>query len=226
MSITKDTLSFLRELDSNNNKEWFTENKHLYTKAHENVVAFTEKLLNEVSKIDHIVPKSPKRTLFRIYRDVRFSKDKTPHKNYFSGSITRATAALRGGYYFSIQPGQSFVGGGFYQPNKEDLARIRYELAHNADPFRKVINQKAFKTYFGEMLGDQVKTAPKGYKKDDPNIDLLRFKSMYFMHGFNDKEVTSKDFEQKMIDGFKKIRPFFDLMSDVLTTDKNGVSII
>ncbi len=225
--IAKETLSFLKDLAKNNNKPWFADQKARYIIAHENMISFADDLKKEMSKHDQIVDQTGKKILFRIYRDVRFSKDKTPYKNGFSGQLKRDTARLRGGYYFAIQPnGQTFIGGGFWKPDSKDLARIRHEIAHDTEAFRDVFKNDKLLERFGSLQGDQVKTAPKGYKKDDPAIDLLRYKSYFFAKNYSDKEVLSGGFLDSVVEDYISLRPWFDLMSDVLTTDINGVSLI
>ncbi len=215
--------TFLKKLEKNNNRDWFAENKKEYVAAHENFKAFANNLLESMQKQDHI----ENMKLFRIYRDVRFSKNKDPYKTNFAGGFSRATRALRGGYYFHLQPGgRSMMGAGFWQPEPSDLKRIREEIAADAAPLRKIINSASFKKHFGKLEGDQVKTAPKGYSKDHPDIDLLRYKSFLVSHQFTDKEVTSPGFDKELLKYFKATRPFFDYMSEVLTTDANGVSLI
>ena len=215
--------TFLKKLEKNNNRDWFAENKSLYVAAHENFKAFANELHEAMKKQDQI----EKMKVFRIYRDVRFSKNKDPYKTHFAGSFSRATKALRGGYYFHFQPGErSFMGSGFWQPEPNDLKRIREEIAMDAAPLRKILNSASFKKHFGKLEGSQVKTAPKGYPKDHPDIDLLRYKSFIVTHRFTDEEVTAPDFVQELLKYFKATRPFFDYMSEVLTTDLNGVSLI
>lgn len=224
--ITKTTLQFLKELKQNNNRDWFEENKKRYQSSHEEVANFAEAVLQELNKFDSIETISGKKSLFRIYKDIRFSKDKTPYKTNRSGSYRRAGEDRRGGYYFSIEPGNTMIGGGFYQPNSDDLLHIRKQIELDATPLRKVIQSKKFKDYFGELLGEQVKTAPRGFEKNDPNIDLLRHKSFYIMHPFTDKEVLSADFSQKVAEGYKNVLPFFDAMTSYLTTNLNGESLL
>jgi uncharacterized protein (TIGR02453 family) len=118
------------------------------------------------------------------------------------------------------------IGGGFWQPEPKDLKRIREEIAMDAAPLRKILNSASFKKHFGKLEGEQVKTAPKGYSKDHPDIDLLRYKSLIVSHHFTDQEVTSPGFDKEILKYFKALRPFFDYMSEVLTTDVNGVSMI
>jgi len=223
-SIDKSNLTFLRAIAKNNNREWFAENKAKYTDALENTKAFVEAVKLGLEKTDEI----EKAKLFRIYKDVRFSKDKTPYKSHWSCSFTRAGARLRGGYYLQIKPGgDSMVGGGFYNPNPKDLKRIREEFKQDeGKAITKIVNRKKFQETFGDMLGDKVKTSPRGYSEDDPAIDWLRHKSFYVMKKYKDSDVTDPNFAKEVVATFKVIRPWFDYMSEVLTTDVNGVSLV
>ena len=220
-SIPKSTLDFLKDIKKNNNRDWFTANKPRYQEEHGRFKEFAEALVAEMGKYDEIETHK----VYRIYRDVRFSKDKTPYKVNFSGHMVRATKWKRGGYYFHVEPGASMIGGGFWNPNSPDLKRIRQEIAADDTPLREILADKNFKKTFGTLDGAQVKSAPKGYKKDHPAIDLLRYKQFLLGRNFSDQEITSKDFVKKMVETFRHMRPFFDYMSDVLTTDANGVRI-
>ncbi len=220
--ITKQSLSFLKKLEENNDREWFTENKPEFKSHETDVKGFYAGVMENLEKHDKI----EKMKMFRIYRDVRFSKDKRPYKSHFAGSFARAGARLRGGYYVHIKPGESFIATGFWDPNKEDLLRIRKEFEFDAAEIRKVINEKSFKKVWGELVGDELKTAPKGFDKEDPNIDLIRRKQYIFVRKFSDKEILTKGFAKIIDDSFRVIRPYFDLMSDILTTNLNGESFI
>ncbi len=224
--IENSTAQFLKKLANNNNRDWFTENKAAYEKARENMSEFLDEVILKLNEHDVIETPNGKKSLFRIYRDVRFSKDKTPYKSNFAAGFKRAGAERRGGYYFHFQPGNVMLGVGFWAPNKEDLARIRYDISEFHEDWREVLKNKNVKSSFGEMIGEQLKTAPKGYEKDHPAVDLLRYKQFIFKKEFTDAEALSPDFADKVNDAFKGIRPFFDYMSNVLTTDKNGESIL
>ncbi|MEQ9308176.1 MAG: DUF2461 domain-containing protein [Balneolaceae bacterium] len=220
-TIQLSTYQFLEVLKENNNRDWFTENKSVYQKAHANLADFMEGLIVEMKKIDNIENESGKKSLFRIYRDVRFSQNKDPYKTHFGASLTRATRWLRGGYYIHFEPGNTFIACGFWQPNKDDLKLIRDELAHNATRLRTILEEPNFKKEFGELKGDALKTAPRGFDKEHPNIDLIRYKSFYFEHAFKDEEALSEDFVFEVTKTFLAIRPFFDYMSEVLTRPFN-----
>jgi uncharacterized protein (TIGR02453 family) len=181
--------------------------------------------LHELNKHDVIETPSGKKSVHRIYRDIRFSKDKTPYKTNWSGNFKRATKYRRGGYYFQLEPGNSFLAGGFWAPNPLDLKRIRDEIVFDDKPLRKILKSKAFMSTFGALHGEQVKTAPKGYEAGHEAIDLLRYKQFLLIRKFSDKEVLSDQFLQQASQTFKNMRPFFDYMSEVLTTDTNGLEI-
>ncbi len=222
MKIQPSSLQFLRDLSANNNREWFQANKARYDAALDNMKQFAKAVEDALGESDHLESAS----LFRIYRDVRFSKDKSPYKNNFGLGISRASKRLRGGYYLQVEPGNSFVGGGFWQPDTADLKRIRAEFALDDQPIREIIVEKTFQKYFGELQGDELKTAPQGYEKDHPAIDLLRKKSFVVKRSFTDDEVTDDQFLQEVIHSFRAMRPYFDYMSMVLTTNLNGESIL
>jgi len=220
--ISSAALKFLKQLDKNNNRDWFTEHKSVFKKHEAQVKGFYQRIFERLSQHDEIEHMK----MFRIYRDVRFSKDKTPYKAHFAGSFSRAGASRRGGYYLCIKPGETFVATGFWNPNKEDLMRIRKEFELDAEEFREVISEPEFKSIWGELQGDAVKTAPKGFHKAHPNIDLIRKKQFIFVRNFTDKEVLSKSFANEVNRSFKAIRPYFNLMSSILTTNLNGESLI
>lgn len=220
-TLSRSIFTFLNKLQKNNNRPWFNEHKEEYLVEDAHFKAFANHLLNEMTQYDNI---ESMRT-YRIYRDVRFSKDKTPYKNNFAGGMKRATKWLRGSYYFHIQPGASMVGGGFWGPNSADLKRIRTEIAADAEPLRTILADATFIETFGSMQGQQLKTSPRDYPKDHPNVDLLRYKQFLLRRHFTDDEVFADDFLPKLVTTFKNMRPFFDFMSDVLTTDANGERI-
>lgn len=216
------TLDFLSDLERNNNREWFAEHKGEYQVAFDQMILFADTLLAEMKKHDHIETESGKKSLFRIYRDVRFSKNKLPYKNNLGGGFQRATKFLRGGYYFQVQPGNCFVAGGFWGPNAADLLHIRKQLSMDPDPLRDVLSSRAFKETFGELQGSQLKTSPKGFDRDDPAIDLLRNKQFVVTRHFEDAEMMSGKAHLTMSEAFVGMRPFLDTMTTFLTTDFNG----
>lgn len=220
--IPEATIVFLKNLKENNNKDWFDTNKSEYQKQLESMVSFADGLLEKLSIHDVIETASGKKSLHIIYRDTRFSKEKIPYKNNWSGGFSRATKERRGGYYFHIEPGNTFVAGGFFGPNTEDLKRVRDEISRDSSELRAILKSKEFKTTFGSLQGEQLKTTPKGFNADDKAIDLLRFKQFILVKKFTDKEVLAPKFTDEVNLAFKNMRPFFDYMSEVLTTDGNG----
>ena len=215
----KSAFEFLKKLSRNNNREWFTEHKSEFDVIVNINKIFFNKVFSDFQEYDDVATIH----IFRIYKDVRFSKDKTPYKINFGAGISRKKPMLSGGYYIHLEPGNSFVGGGFWSPNKEDLFRIRKEFETNDSEIRKIVSNKTFKKYFENLEGeDAVKTAPKGFDKNHPAIDLIKKKQFVVMRKFSDEEVFSNDFQKEIIATFLAMRPFFDYMSDVLTTDLNG----
>lgn len=225
-TIKTESFDFLKKIAKNNDREWFAANKDLYTAAHENIIDFAGALLGEMNKHDQIETASGKQSLYRIYKDVRFSKEKVPYNDYWSGSFRRATKKLRGGYYFHLQPGGSFIAGGFWGPNTEDMQRLRQDMDANPQEWRKLFADKKLASAFGGITGSQLATAPRGFKTDHPAIELLRYKQFILKHTFTDDEVLSHDFAKNASNHFKKMRPFLNFMSDVLTTDANGISLV
>jgi uncharacterized protein (TIGR02453 family) len=220
--MNKIVFDYLKTLERNNNREWFAEHKDQYEEALAEMKVLAEKVYQELTKTDVLETPSGAKSLHRIYRDVRFKKDKTPYKINFSSSFKRATATRRGSYYFHIQPGNSFVAGGFWGPNPEDLKRIRERILIENEDYRAIITSKEFIETFEQVYGEQVKTAPKGFDKEDENIDLVKPKQFILKHDFTDKEVLSPNFHLEIVAIFQKMRPYFDLMSDFLTTNLNG----
>jgi uncharacterized protein (TIGR02453 family) len=216
---------FLKALKKNNHRDWFNDHKEEYVKEQQLVEQFAEALLRELRRHDDIETPTGKKALHRIYRDIRFSNDKTPYKTNWSGNFKRATKYRRGGYYFHLEPGNSYIAGGFWAPNAPDLKRIRDEIAFDAAPLRKILKSKSFTTTFGSLKGEQLKTAPKGFEADHEAIDLLRYKQFLLIRYFTDEEVLSEKFLAAANTTFKNMRPFFDYMSEVLTTDTNGLKL-
>jgi len=221
-AIKKEVLSFFKKLEKNNNREWFELNKPEFKRIEAEVKHFGQQLKEALEATEHI----DRVKLFRVYRDVRFSKDKTPYKTHFGISMHREKPRYRGGYYVHLKPNENFAAVGFWDQNKEDLLRIRKELELDPSEFRELMHESDFKNTWGNLEGEEVKTAPKGFSKEDPNIDLIRKKMFLFRKKFSDKEVLSPNFLEQLTQDFRTVRPFLDYMSSVLTTDLNGVSLL
>lgn len=223
--IPSSNFDFLNSLGKNNNRDWFTVHKDEFLKQQGIIEVIAEDLLAELNIHDLIETPSGKKSMHRIYRDTRFSNDKTPYKTNWSGSFRRATKWRRGGYYFHIEPGNSFVAGGFYGPNAEDLRRIREDISFDPAPLRSILQADQFVQSFGRLQGEQLKTTPKGFAANDEAIDLLRYKQFLLIRNFTDKEVLSNDYVKLVNETFIAMRPFFDYMSVVLTSDGDGVEV-
>lgn len=224
MTIEKTSFQFLKELSENNNREWFTASKNDYLKAQQNAKNVFAEIHTNLQKHDEIEISK----MMRIYRDVRFSNDKTPYKPRFANSFSRLGKELRGGYFINIEPGASFIAGGFWEPTKEDLLRIRQEIAQDASEIRAILSDKIFQQNFGNdfFSFDELKTAPRGFDKNHPDLDLLRKKGFIAQRYFTDAQVLSENFTDEVGASFRALRPFFNLFSDILTTNLNGESLL
>lgn len=222
VQIPSSCFEFLKQLKKNNNRDWFIAHKERYLRELEEVEHFAGALLGEMNKHDVIETPSGKKSMHRIYRDIRFSKDKTPYHTHWGGGFKRATKFRRGSYYFHLSPGNSFAAGGFWGPEPHDLKRIRDEFAFDAQPLRRILKSKHFIATFGSLKGEQLKTAPKGFEADNEAIDLIRYKQFLLIRPFTDKEVCSPGFLKTLNDTFRSMRPFLDYMSEVLSTNVNG----
>jgi uncharacterized protein (TIGR02453 family) len=220
--IPSTVFSFLNDLKENNNRDWFLINKARYQAQYNFVIEFADELLFRMKQVDNIETISGKKSLFRINKDVRFSKDKSPYKLNIGGAFTRATKQLRGGYYFHIEPGNCFLGGGFWAPSPEDLKHIRLQIAADPTPLQSILASKEFIETFGQLEGEQLKSAPKGFNKEHPAIDLINYKQFLLIKKFSDEEVQSENYLETVVTTFQAMRPFFDYMSEILTTDLNG----
>jgi uncharacterized protein (TIGR02453 family) len=220
--IPKDTINFLKELKLNNNRDWFNENKLRFNSIQNGVKEFANEVNESLKKSDDI----EKFKIFRIYRDLRFSKDKTPYKKNIGMAFHRAKPELRGGYYLEISADESFIAVGFWNPNKEDLLRIRKEIEVDGHEFKSVINHNKIKDVWGEIKGQEVKTSPKGFNADHLHVDLIKKKQFIFIKKLKDEEILDENFRKNLVNYFISIRPFFDYMSEILTTNLDGESII
>jgi uncharacterized protein (TIGR02453 family) len=224
MQFEKSTFKYLQALEVNNNRDWFAAEKETYLNAQQNAKEVFADIHLKLQKQDEI----EKSKMMRIYRDVRFSKDKTPYKVHFANSYARLGKDLRGGYFLRIRPGASFLAGGFWEPSKEDLFRIRKEIELDASEIKEVLEEKNFKKYFGGKFDSfsELKTAPRGFDKEHPDVALLRKKGFIASRSFTDEEVLSRGFADEVTKSFKAMRPFFNLFSDILTTNLNGESVL
>lgn len=206
----KGVFNFLKELSKHNNREWFADNKKAYENARDEFELFIADVIAQPGKWDKdILTLNPKDCIYRIYRDVRFSKDKTPYKLNFSGLISKDGRKAQGAInYIQVQPSQSFSAGGIYMPESSQLKAIRQEIDYNLADFEKVLNQKDFKENFGSLSEEwKLKTSPKDYSEDNPAIEYLRLKSFVAIKNYTDKEVLDKDFYKEVANSFKILTP-------------------
>ncbi len=213
-------LKFLKALAKNNDREWFEKNKPTYLAAKDLFDGFLTDLLQEMARFDPgLRSLNPKKLAFRIYRDVRFSKDKRPYKvNMGAGFSPGGKMLQEPGYYLHIEPGnKSFIAGGFYMPDATNLAKIRQEIDYSFKGFNRIFMDKKFKSWFKKLDDfDKLKTAPKGYPKDHAHLDILKHKSYIVSHPFTDKEVADKNFLKKVTEGFKALKPLNDFLSEAV----------
>ncbi|SDB38308.1 TIGR02453 family protein [Flavobacteriaceae bacterium MAR_2010_188] len=221
--VKPENLEFLKLLSDNNDRDWFAEQKKDFKQQENHLKKFFLEIFNRLNIHDQLDTSK----VFRIYRDVRFSKNKLPYKTHFAASYHRVKPDLRGGYYVHIEPNdKSFLATGFWNPEKEDLFRIRKELEMDAKDFRTIIGEKDFRKIWGDLQGEELKSAPRDFDKDHVNIDLIRKKQFVFRKSYTDKEVLSETFLDEVVASFQSIRPYFNYMSEVLTTNLNGESTI
>ncbi len=207
--ISKDSFRFLEQLKLNNNKPWFEKNRPVYERARAEYLTFITKLVAGIRQIEWIPDREPAKYVLRIYRDIRFSKDKTPYKSHFSSIIERGPENRKCPLYLQIQPGRSLMGGGIWDPPTEILKKIRQEIDYNSAALKKIIHSKEFIKYFGKISGSRLARPPKGYEADNPNIELLKFKQLYVERNFDDDLVLSKQLIPEILKSYKAALPFF-----------------
>ncbi|UOU98417.1 DUF2461 domain-containing protein [Chryseobacterium daecheongense] len=214
-TLSSKTFDFLKKLTQNNNREWFTENKNLYTDAQENVIDFLEDLIKEMGGFDEELSKiDAKKSLFRIYRDTRFSKGKSPYKTNFGASLGMGKGSQKGGYYLHLEPKKSFLAGGIYMPESSVLKEVRKEISLYGENFLKILNQKDFKKYFPELdQDDKLKKVPQGFEKEDPMAEYLKLKNFIVVYNLKDEEVLDKNAVKNLAKIFKLMKPLNDFLN-------------
>ncbi|GAB0155245.1 DUF2461 domain-containing protein [Chryseobacterium sp. Alg-005] len=214
-TLSPKTFEFLKKLTKNNSREWFNENKSLYTESQENVVEFLEDLIKEMAGFDEELSKiDAKKSLFRIYRDTRFAKDKSPYKTNFGASLGMGKGSQKGGYYLHLEPGKSFIAGGIYMPEPAVLKEVRKEISLYGDDFLNILNQKEFKKHFPELdQDDKLKKVPQGFEKEDPMAEYLKLKSFIVVYYLKDEEVQDKNAVKNLAKIFKLMKPLNDFLN-------------
>jgi len=212
------TVKFLKDLTKNNNRDWFEENRNSFEAAKKDFESFIEIVLKKYSpRDDDITTLKAKECLFRINRDVRFAKDKSPYKNNMGASISRGgKKSLFAGYYFHCQPGKSFAGGGVWMPEAQETKKIRQEVDYCLGEFKSILGSKKFKSVYGELERSEeyaLVNIPKGYEKDNPAAEYLKLKSWIAMRPLTDAELTSKALEKIVLEAFDTLRPLVKFLN-------------
>jgi uncharacterized protein (TIGR02453 family) len=219
-SIHKSTLSFLSDLSKNNNKEWFGLNRSRYDAAKSNFEIFIQEIIDRIAAEDIILKGLEAKTcMFRINRDIRFSHDKSIYKTHFGAFIVKGGRNNRdkhAGYYIHLEPGNSMIAGGAYMPPSPYLSSIREKIDEQGDLLIKIINDKKFIKNFGKLEGEKLSGAPRGFKKDNPYIELLKMKSFFVMRNISDKEILSERSVDLIVSGSLAMKPLNDFLNDLL----------
>lgn len=221
--LTQHTLQFLINLDQNNNREWFHANRSDYEKTKEEFEALCQNILSGLALIqDNLLHTKVKDCIFRINRDVRFSKDKSPYKKNISAAFGQGGRhSEKVDFYLHIQPNGSFLGGGMWSPTTNQLANFRQEIDYSPQKIKGIIENKDFRAYFNEIEGEKLKTSPKGYASDHVDIELLKHKQLFFMHRYSDDEILSQNFAQEVIKGCQTLKPYLDYVNHVFFNEHN-----
>jgi uncharacterized protein (TIGR02453 family) len=214
-TIKKETLQFLKDLKLHNDRDWFNKNKETFISANDNFIQFVQGLIDEVARFDKTVAGlDAKDAVFRIYRDIRFSKDKSPYKTFFGAHLKgREKNCGIAGYYFHFEPGNSFLAGGVHMAEPQNLKAIREEISDNGKTFLKIIKDKSFKDNF-RIEGEKLSKIPRGFDKEDPMSDYLKYKELMIHHSVHDKQVLSEDFAAYCSKIFKAMVPFNKFVND------------
>lgn len=221
--ISSKVFDFLKLIEKNNNREWFNDNKDLFLEAQSGLQNFTEELIAEMGKFDETILKlDAKRSLLRIYRDTRFSKDKTPYKTYFGASLGMGKMNSKAGFYLHVEPGKSFLGSGIYLPDSPILKEIRKEISVFKDDFLKAITDKDFKKYYGELDQEhKLKNVPQGFEKEDPMGEYLKLKSFIGVHNMTNKDLMEKNTVKNISKIFEAAKPLNDFLDTSISNLKN-----
>lgn len=216
----KDLLTFLTELSVNNNKEWMDENRKWFEQERASFLEIVAKILAELSKAEPGFSElRPKDCVFRQNRDIRFSANKAPYKTNMAAYFSIGGKKAEGpGYYLHLQPGESFVGGGIWMPQAPVLKKIRQEIDYSGQELKQILLTPEIKDAFGEMRGEKLKTSPKGFEKEHPYIEFLRYKSFILSHPITDKEIRSGEYVSRALEAFGRMRPFQDFLARAIST--------
>lgn len=211
-------IQFLNDLKKNNNREWFTENKAYYQQAKDAFDHFIEHLIPEVFRIDPVIGSlTAKETTFRIFRDIRFSKDKTPYKTHFGAFMAPGgRKSEKAGYYLHVSPDESFIGGGAHKPGGPELKKIRSEIYYNYPEFAKLTGAPAFRKVLGEVSGERLSRPPQGFPADFEGIEALKYKSYTVFQTVDNAQVLDPGFDKHILDVFRTMSPFIKFLNRAL----------
>ncbi len=212
-------LNFLNQLSENNTREWFAANKPHYDAAKADFETITARFIKEITVFDaDIRGLQPRDCIFRIFRDVRFGKDKSPYKTNFGASFNKSGKKIHNaGYYFHLEPNACFIGGGIYMPEPDQLKAIRQEIYYNYDEFSAIINQKDFVRYFASINGSRLSLPPKGYPKDFAGIEILKFKDFTTLHQFNPLQYPNDQLFDYSLPIFHAMKPLNDFLNRAIS---------
>jgi uncharacterized protein (TIGR02453 family) len=215
------TLKFLKDLSKNNNKPWFDAHRKQYEEAKKDFEGFIKTVIERYSQKDETIRgQEARKCIFRINRDVRFSKDKSPYKTNFGASINRGgRKSIYAGYYFHCEPGQSFAGGGLWMPMPPEMKKVRQEIDYCFDEFKKIVSSKKFQTVYGDLYKEQdvsLSRVPQGFEKDHPGADYIKLKSWIGMQSLKDADLTSKELVKKTIAAFETLQPMVQFINRAL----------
>jgi uncharacterized protein (TIGR02453 family) len=220
--IDPNTFRFLEKLQENNHKEWFQDNRKWYDESRQNFIDFCAEALEDLKIFQNdLLQTDIKKCILRINRDIRFSKDKRPYKNYFGASFCPGgKSSGRVDFYFQIEPnGHSMLGGGMWDTGSDNLAQFRQEIDYNPQNLKGIIDNVAFRKYFNEIQGSRLKTKPKGYDIDHPEIELLRYKELFFTRRFEEKVICRKDFKNELVEGCRILKPYQDYLNELFHSE-------
>ena len=208
-------LDFLNLLKENNNRDWFNDNKHLYLEAREKFEQMVGQLINGIEQFDpSIRGLSSKDAIFRIYRDVRFSKNKLPYKTHFGAYLASGGRKSKlAGYYIHIEPDNCIAGGGLHSPSSDILKEVRFEIYNHSEEFGGILADSSFKKIFGELRGEKLKRSPVGFPKEFPHIEWIKYKEFLTFHPFPDSKVSHKDFVPLVLEVFKTMKPLKEFLN-------------
>jgi uncharacterized protein (TIGR02453 family) len=216
--LAKETVDFLKNLEKNNNRDWFNANKAKFLAANDNIIAIAGEMISRVRKFDgEVAGLDPKGCIFRIYRDVRFSKDKSPYKTNLGAFIAPGgKKAMLPGYYFHVQPKMFFAAAGKHMPDSSELLKIRNAIAKNTKEFLKIVKAKKFVERFGELDGDRLTRPPKGFDAEHPAIEYLKLKSFTVSELFSERDALAADCPKKLAESFKAAYPLVSFLREAL----------